>query len=92
MRLAKGYKEWLNADIGCCFLKYQFEFVVDAMMCHKYMSHFISCHKELDRIFAYYNKMWPLFILCENVTILQNVFRQQNELYNNLVRLQNIVM
>lgn len=92
MRVAKGYNEWINADIGCCLVKFQFQFIVNAMTSKQYNLHFVSCSRELDRIYAYYNNLWPIFILCENLNVLQNVYRHQKELFDNLVRLRNIVM
>jgi disulfide oxidoreductase YuzD len=91
MTCAKGYLEWHNANVGCCVVKYQFEFIVIAMTGKPYDEHFKNCKDELDRLFVMYEKMWPLFILCENELILKNVLKEQHQLYTNLVRLQYIV-
>lgn len=91
MRHSKGYLEWLNADIGCCIVNFQFQFILNEMTNLPYVQHFQSCSDELDRLFTMYKDLWPSFMLCNNEKILKNVFKEQHQLFTNLVRLRYIV-
>lgn len=95
IRHAKGYSEWLNANVTCYLVKVQMDIIITQLTSiQKPESKCIACNHiedmDLDHLYQTMTKLWNELIglpihACDRHS-WNNILIQKNILYNNLVR------
>jgi hypothetical protein len=95
IRKAKGYKEWINADVSCYLVAVQMKIVVDHIVEITHQINPILPSQDSNLDFLYRTMSMLCNEMLHNIQLnnvnYTNLINEQNILYNNLNRILYIV-
>lgn len=100
LRQRKGYKEWINADVGCFFVKLQMEIIIELMYSIERENNLLvprqpfasltdrkSCIADFDFLYNTMFELWNQLVLNENVN---NLFAFNSKQWHSVLYEKNI--